>query len=245
VIAEALLAVAATTEPRSTPVALPARIQRIVLHTPGGPEYGRPEWRFRFFTPPETQALWAPRLGTQWILWTDGSFWPRRPRSPSTRSWLPPAGAPSRALLRRIAREAAPVYAHAYGANADSVGIEIAHSGRARDPFAPEPIRSLAWLLRTLFEMSDGRLGPADVVGHKDVDTRRATVDDACDGVACPFYADEAGAAYRRRVDPPEALFQALAEHGIRIPRPDGDLDAELRRAEAMPAGFTPKVVNP
>jgi hypothetical protein len=49
-------------------------------------------------------------------------------------------------------------------------------------------------------------------------------------------FADEQGRPFRRRVDPPEGLFEALATAGLQAPRPR-DGDAELRRAEAMGPG--------
>ena len=55
------------------------------------------------------------------------------------------------------------------------------------------------------------------------------------------MFVDEEGRPYRRRVDPPEALFAALASHGLSIPRPPGG-DDELARAERMPAGLRPDV---
>src|SRR5947207_15308015 len=59
---------------------LPRRVQRIVLHVLGNPSYDRPDRRWRFFTPPETQSHWKPRFGAHWIVWTDGTLWPRHPR---------------------------------------------------------------------------------------------------------------------------------------------------------------------
>jgi hypothetical protein len=121
-------------------------------------------------------------------------------------------------------------------ANSRTVGIELARSGRSRDEVAPAQAKSLAWLLRALLDMSDGRLGPADVVGHKDLDTRPAWVRPSCERPGCLAFADPEGRPYRRRVDPPESVFAALAREGLVVPRPrDGDL--ELRRAEAMGPG--------
>ena len=222
---------------------LPQRVTRVVLHTPGGPDYDKPERRFRFLSPRQTQALWSSRFGAQWILWTDGSLWPRHPRDAGHPSWLPDVSRAASAVdQRRIAAEAAPVYGHVAGYNADSVGIEVAHSGRSDEPFPDVQVRALAWLLRTMFAMSEGRLGPERVMGHKDLDARPAYVDDSCDTNPCPYYVDESGEAYRRRVDPPESLFVALARSGVNVPRPAGKAaDRDLLRAEAMPRGSVPR----
>ena len=231
--------------PSSADEALPRRVARIVLHTPGGPDYGRPERRFKFLTPAETFALWSGRFGAHWIVWTDGAFWPRHPKAGESRSWFPDTTRPAAsAQHRRISAEAAPVYGHVIGHNTESVGIEVAHSGRSDQPFPDAQMASLTWLLRTMFEMSGGRVGPAQVVGHKDLDSRPAYVDDTCDDAACAYYVDADGAAYRRRVDPPESLFAALAERGVVIPRPAGGLgaDRELLRAQAMPPGSIPRI---
>jgi hypothetical protein len=206
-----------------------------VVHTPGGPGYADPARRFVFLDPPGTFALWAPGFGAHWIVWTDGSVWPRHPAQRESPYWQAQPGDPE--LLRRIAREAAPVYAHAYSANADSVGIEVAHGGRSDEPFPAVQVRALACLLRGLVALSGGRLTPASVVGHKDVDRRPAYLSDRCQRVGCAVHVDGAGLPLRRRVDPPESLFAALAAEGFVVPRPAGDLDAELRRAEALPAG--------
>lgn len=223
---------------------LPRRILRIVLHTPGGPDYGRPERRFKFLTPTETFALWAGRFGAHWIVWTDGNLWPRHPKPGEPRSWSPDTTRPATsAQRRRISAEAARVYGHVIGHNSDSVGIEVAHSGRNDEPFPDAQMASLTWLLRTMFEMSGGRVGPAQVVGHKDLDSRPAYVDDTCDDATCAYYVDAEGAPYRRRVDPPESLFVALAQSRIVVPRPGGaDADHDLLRAQAMPPGSIPRI---
>jgi hypothetical protein len=194
--------------------------------------------RFVFFTPEKTQVLWKPRAGAHWIVWTDGSIWPRHTRPQEAPSWEPPAdGSMPPALARRVAAEAAPVYSHVYWANTATVGIEVAHSGRSGDPFPVRQVRSLAWLLRTLLDLSGGRLTPAAISGHKDVDTRPAYVRELCARPGCPVFVDAEGRPYKRRVDPPESLFRALAEAGIAVPRPAGDGDDELRRAEALAVG--------
>src|SRR5262249_33901360 len=140
----------------------------------------------------------------------------------------------------RLAREAAPVYGHLYAGNSHSLGIEVAHSGRAEDPFPAPQVRAVAWLVESLLEMSGGRLGPEAVVGHKDRDSRPAYLSERCARPGCPFYVDAAGRPYRRRVDPPEELFAALARAGLRIPRPAGASDAELLRAEGLAASVRP-----
>lgn len=224
--------------------ALPARIRRIVLHCPGGASYERPDRRWVFLAPRETQALWSRGFGTHWILWTDGSLWPRHPRRGEPPSVFPPVDRPAdEAWRRRIAAEAAPVYAHVYGDNADSVGIEVSHSGRSADPFAPAQVRTLAWLLRTMIEMSQGRLTPASIAGHKDLDARPAYVSARCAHPGCPVFVDGEGRPYRRRVDPPEALFRALEAEGLRVPRPPSG-DAELLRVEALPPFGRPTVAR-
>jgi hypothetical protein len=225
------------------PVSLPARIHRIVLHTLGGPFYRDPARRFRFGTPKETFALWKERFGAHWIVWIDGSLWPRHPRPGEPRSLRPPVDqALDDSWRRRLAAEARPVWSHVQGENQDTVGIELSHSGRSDDPFPEAQVRTAAWLVRSLLELSDGRLTTAAVVGHKDLDDRPAFEPDSChDG--CPYYADDAGRPYRRRVDPPEGLFEALAGQGLVIPRPP-DGDAELRRAEAIPPDRVPRLVR-
>jgi hypothetical protein len=227
--------------------ALPARVQRIVLHTLGGPFYRDPAWRFRFLSPPETFSLWKPRFGAHWIVGTDGAIWPRHPRAGEAASRVPPDGPVDAAWAEELAREARPVYSHVHGANEDSVGIEVAHSGRSGDPFPAEQVRSVAWLVRALLELSQGRLDVSRVVGHKDLDTRPAYEPDSCQG-GCAFYADDAGRAYRRRVDPPEALFAALARQGLVVPRVrkghDEVQDEELLRAEAIPQDRIPRLIR-
>jgi hypothetical protein len=198
------------------PAGLPARVRRIVLHTLGGPFYRDPARRWAYRTPPETFALWRPRFGAHWIVWTDGTLWPRHPRPGEPASVLPPTGSPADAGWRaRLAREAAPVYSHTALANSRTLGIELAHSGRAGDPFPEPQARTAAWLLGALLEMSEGRLRPEHVIGHKDLDRRPAYVREGCARPSCPSYADEHGQPFRRRVDPPEALFAALARHGL------------------------------
>jgi len=242
--AAVLLLIASPSLAAEGPARLPARIQRIVVHVLGGPAYDRPERRFRFFDPPQTQARWKPRFGVHWIVWTDGSLWPRHPVPGEPPSWSPdttrPAAEPDR---RRIAAEAAPVYSHVYGHNADSVGIELAHSGRADDPFPPAQLRSLTWLLRALLELSEGRLTATDVYGHKDLDHRPAYLRATCERPGCPYFVGADGRPLRRRVDPPESLFAALAREGIAVPRPT-QADADLRRAEAIAPGERPPVAG-
>ena len=224
---------------------LPRRIQRIVLHVPGGPAYQRPDWRFVFFTPSQTQAFWNPRFGAHWIVWTDGSVWPRHPAYGEAASWLPPEdGSLDAAWRKRLATEAAPVYSHVHQNNSWSVGIEVAHSGHREEPFPPAQIRSLSWLLRSMLDMSGGRLTARAIVGHKDLDPRPAYVFARCERPGCPVFVDGERRPYRRRVDPPETLFAALRAQGLEIPRPSGDGDAELVRAEALPAGRRPEVVR-
>jgi N-acetylmuramoyl-L-alanine amidase len=224
---------------------LPRRIQRIVLHVPGSPAYQRPDFRFVFFTPSRTQSLWNPRFGAHWIVWTDGSVWPRHPRPGEPASWTPPAeGKLDLDWRLKLAMEAAPVYSHVHGKNSGSVGIEVAHSGHRQEPFPAVQVRSLAFLLRSLLEMSHGRLDAHAIVGHKDLDPRPAYVYARCERPGCPVFADSERRPYRRRVDPPEALFAALRAEGLDVPRPSGDGDAELVRAEDLPAGRRPEVVR-
>jgi len=228
----------------AAPAPLPARVKRIVLHTPGGPFYRDPARRWVFYPPRETMALWRkPGFGAHWIVWTDGSVWPRHPRRAEAPSFLPPVDREADDAWRsRLAREAAPVYAHVVGDNADSVGIEVAHSGRSGDPFPGAQMRSVAWLLRTLIDMSEGRLTAADVVGHKDLDDRPAYVEEGCQREGCTFYVDDGGRPYRRRVDPPEGLFAALAALGIEVPRARSEGDRQIDRAERIPKGRVPLV---
>jgi len=227
------------------PARLAPRVRRIVLHVLGGPSYDRPERRFRFFDPPQTQSRWKPRFGTHWIVWTDGSLWPRHPPPGGPRWWTPDTTGPAAAAdLRRVAVEAAPVYSHLYSGNSDSLGIELAHSGRSEDPFPAAQVRSVAWLLRTLLDLSGGRLSVADVYGHKDLDRRPAYLRAACERPGCALFIDEQGRPLRRRVDPPESLFAALAREGLAVPRPR-DGDADLRRAEAIAPGERPRATGP
>lgn len=214
--------------------ALPPRVRRIVVHALGGPSYGNPARRFVFFPPAETHALWKPHFGAHWIVWTDGTLWPRHAEPGRPRSWMPPAGRDAGPdERRRLTLEATPVYGHVRGGNSRSVGIELAHSGRSSDPWPEDQVRSLAWLLRALLAMSGGRLGPHDVCGHKDLEPEPAWVHARCARRGCPVFVDAAGRPFRRRVDPPESVFASLRRHGLDVPRqPDGD--AELRRAEAL-----------
>jgi hypothetical protein len=229
--------------PRDPGEALPARVRTIVLHTLGNPSYDRPEIRFSYFPPRQTQGLWKRGFGAHWIVWTDGSIWPRR-LGPGPSSWRPQAfdGATA-AERRRLAWEAAPVYSHLHNGNSPSVGIEVAHSGRQGDPFPEDQARSVAWLVGTLLDMSGGRLSPRSVFGHKDLDRRPAYLRRRCARPGCPVFADDDGRAYRRRVDPPEALFTALARHRLAVPRAAGG-DDDLARAERMPAGARPRVIT-
>jgi hypothetical protein len=222
--------------------ALPSRVRRVVLHVLGGPAYREPRWRFAFFEPQPTQARWKTRFGAHWIVWTDGSIWPRHPAEGEPPSWRPDPNRPVDAgQMRRIAREARPVYSHLHNGNSNSVGIEVAHSGRSQDPFPPEQVRSLAWLLKALLEMSQGGLTPSSIVGHKDVDRRPAYTTSRCERRGCPVFVDLEGRPYRRRVDPPETLFAALKREGLDIPRPP-EGDAELARAESLPRDTQPGV---
>lgn len=233
-----------TSAARAVQAPLPARVRRIVLHTLGGPFYRDPARRWRFYPPRETLALWRkPGFGAHWIVWTDGSVWPRHPLRGDPPSFLPPADhGVDEAWRARLAREAAPAYAHVTGENFDTVGIEVAHSGRAGDTFPELQLRSVAWLLRALIEMSGGRLTTADVVGHKDLDDRPAYVDEGCQREGCAFYVDDEGRPYRRRVDPPEGLFAALAGLGIDIPRARSEGDRQIDRAERIPGERVPRV---
>lgn len=229
------------------PVALPSRVARIVLHTLGGPFYGDPAMRFVFLTPPATFRLWArPGFGAHWIVGTDGALWPRHPRAGEPASTIPPVDAPlSTAWRERLARDAAPVYAHVQGANRDSVGIELSHSGDPRVPFPKAQIQTVVWLVRSLLAMSGGRLTEAAVTGHKDLDTKPAYVVDDCRDPGCAYYVDAAGLPFRRRVDPPESLFEALAKAGLHIPRGESAGDESLDRALALGRTEIPAVVRP
>ena len=233
---------AAAGRPAEAGATLPGRVREIVVHVPGGPSFTNPARRFRFFTPKETQALWKPRFGAHWIVWTDGSLWPRHhaPGEPASRQ--PPVDRPADdEWKRRLAAEATPVYGHLHNGNSRTVGIEVSHSGRSGDPFPEAQIRTVAWLLRTLLEMSGGRLTLASIHGHKDLDRRPAYTRDLCARPGCPVYVDGAGRPFRRRVDPPEGLFEALRREGLALKRPP-DGDAELLRTEALPAGSRPAV---
>ncbi len=214
------------------PAELPPRIRSIVLHVLGNPSYAAPERRWVFFTPAETLRLWRRGFGAHWIVWTDGTVWPRQVAAGQPRHYLPPLGPAGQAWRRRLGAEAAPVYSHLYRGNSDSVGIEVSHSGRARDPFPVAQAHSLAWMVRTLLEMSGGRLTVDDVWGHKDLDRRPAYVRSRCGRPGCPAFVDGGGRSYRRRVDPPEGLFAALARARLAIPRAGREDDRELLRAE-------------
>jgi hypothetical protein len=222
--------------------ALPGRVQRIVLHVLGGPSYHASERRFVFYEPERTQQLWKSSFGTHWIVWTDGTLWPRHPRPGEAPSWRPDVLRPADGATRsRLAREARPVYSHLYRGNSTSVGIEVAHSGRRDEPVPREQARATAWLVRALLDMSGGRLDERAVFGHKDLDRRPAYVRSRCERPGCPTFVDPAGQPYRRRVDPPESLFESLAREGVVVPRPR-DADAELIRAEGMGALARPAV---
>jgi hypothetical protein len=214
----------------------PRRVRRIVLHVPGNPAYDAPARRWVFLTPAATQRLWKPRFGAHWIVWTDGSIWSRHARPGESAAFYPPAGPVDRALRDRLARDATPRYGHLHLGNSQSIGIEVAHSGRAADAFPAVQVRSVAWLLRTLLEMSGKRLSVSDVYGHKDLDRRDAYVSSRCERPGCPVYTDAEGRAYRRRVDPPDGLFAALASEGLVLPRAGREDDGELLRAEALGA---------
>jgi hypothetical protein len=232
-------------DPRSAAASLPPRVREIVVHVPGGPSYRNPSRRFRFFTPTETQALWKPRFGAHWIVWTDGSLWPRHHAPDEAASFRPPVDTEADGeWRRRLAAEAAPVYGHLHNGNSHTVGIEVSHSGRSGDPFPEAQVRTLAWLLRTLLDMSGGRLTVASIRGHKDLDRRPAYAKDSCATPRCPVYVDASGRPYRRRVDPPEGLFEALRREGLIVPRPPNG-DAELIRTESIPDGTRPAEAHP
>jgi hypothetical protein len=224
--------------------ALPPRIDRVVLHVLGGPSYAEGDRRFVFYEPPRTKQLWKSSFGTHWIVWTDGTLWPRHVAPGAPAYWTPDSSRPADAETRvRLAREARPVYSHLYRGNSRSVGIEVAHSGRRDQPFPPAQARTAAWLVRTLLEMSGGRLDAGSVFGHKDLDTRPAYVNGRCERPGCLVFVDDAGRPYRRRVDPPETLFEALAREGLVIPRP-ADGDAELARVEGLGTLSRPAVAR-
>lgn len=228
----------------ATGAALPERVRALVVHVLGGPAYSEPRNRFHFFPPQETFRIWRyRRFGAHWIVWTDGSVWPRHPGRGQAAAWEPPGGPADAAWRQRLAREAAPVYGHVVSHNDETVGIELAHSGRSGDPFPERQVDSLAWLLHALLDMSEGRLSPADVRAHKDLDRRPAYCGKEKAGE--PVFVDEAGRPYRRRVDPPESLWAALRRAGLDVPRPAGDLDADLRRAEALPDDARPPCLVP
>jgi N-acetyl-anhydromuramyl-L-alanine amidase AmpD len=210
-------------------------VKAIVLHVLGGPVYRVPAERFRFRSPLDTMGRWKAAFGAHWIVDEEGSVWPRTVQAGEAR-WFRPELEPAEAVRARVARVASPVLAHCRGSNRRSVGIEVAHSGRSGDPFPRAQVRSVAWLVRTLLELSEGRLGAGDVYGHKDLDRRPAYVSDRCIRAGCAVYVDAQGRPYRRRVDPPEALFEALAAEGLAIPRAGREDDRELLRAEALGA---------
>jgi hypothetical protein len=223
---------------------LPRRVRTIVIHTLGGPFYPDPSLRFAFFTPQETLRHWGRgRFGAHWIVGADGALWARHAAAGEAASVSPPVGQPADPAWRaRLAREAAPVYSHVYDANSRTVGVELAHSGASRDPFPAAQVRTLAWLLRTLLEMSAGRLTPADVRGHKDLDRRPAWSEPDCQREGCPCFIGVDGEPLRRRVDPPESVFVAVAGAGLSVPRREAEGDRHLLRAEAIPAGTIPHV---
>lgn len=216
-------------------VALPPRVERIVLHVLGNPSYGEDEHRFVFYDPPRTLALWRrPSFGAHWIVWTDGSVWPRHVPPGTPRYWVPDTSRPADERIRAlVAAEARPVYSHLFRGNSTSVGIEIAHSGRSDAPFPDVQARTAAWLVATLLEMSGGRLTERSVFGHKDLDQRPAYVRGRCQRPGCLVFVDDEGRPFRRRVDPPEGLFASLARHGLAVPRPEG-ADRDLVRAERL-----------
>jgi hypothetical protein len=219
---------------------LPERIHLVVLHVLGHPSYDKPSLRFVFFPPEATFALWGTGFGAHWIVGKDGSIWPRTTKRP----FFPEGASAEGACAEDVVAEAAPIYAHVFHENAVSVGIEVAHSGRSAEPFPENQLRSVAWLLRSLMALSGGRLQASSIVGHKDLDRRPAYATPSCETRGCPIFVDEQGAPYRRRVDPPESLFEALDAEGITVPRaPKGD--ADLRRAEALKPGVRPEVRIP
>lgn len=221
---------------------LPSRVERIVLHVLGGPSYHQGERRFVFYEPARTQRMWKATFGAHWIVWTDGTLWPRHVPPGTSPSWTPDVSRPADAEARtRLASEARPVYSHLYRGNSTSVGIEVAHSGRRDEPFPPAQARAAAWLVRSLLQMSDGRLDARAVFGHKDLDRRPAYVHGRCERPGCLVFVDAEGRPYRRRVDPPEALFETLAREGLVVPRPPGG-DAELIRAESLGATVRPSM---
>jgi hypothetical protein len=235
----------AATAPAPLP-SLPPRIKRIVLHTLGGPFYSRVDMRWTYLPPRETFARWKSSFGAHWIVERDGAIWPRRPPAGEPPSFRPEPGSsltPTQAV--KLVREAAPVYSHVARRNSASVGIELAHSGRSDDPFPEAQVRSTAWLVASLLELSRGRLSARDVVGHKDLDRSPAFVGDRCAAGDCVVYMDGAGKPYRRRVDPPESLFAALARQGLEIPRDSTEGDLELRRAELIPRDQVPRTGRP
>ncbi len=246
-IARTALALALTCLPggaSAEEAALPSRVERIVLHVLGGPSYHEAGRRFVFYEPARTHQLWKATFGAHWIVWTDGTLWPRHVPAGAPRWWTPDVSRPADAAAReRLAREARPVYSHLYRGNSNSVGIEVAHSGRSEDAFPAAQARAAAWLVRSLLEMSRGRLDEGAVFGHKDLDQRPAYVRGRCERPGCDVFVDEAGRPYRRRVDPPEALFETLAREGLAIPRPPGG-DVELIRAEGLGATARPSMAR-
>ena len=217
---------------------LPPRVDRIVLHTLGGPFYGQPDMRWVFFSPAETLRRWSrPTFGAHWIVATDGAIWPRHTAAGDARrrSALPvgSSGASGRGAARR--RHRLPPRARGRSGLLPRGGRQLAHGGHraralgpARRP-VPEGAGPRPGLARVVAP-PDVRRPPRarDVLGHKDLDRKPAYVGDRCRGAACAAYADPEGRPYRRRVDPPEALFQALAREGL-----TGAARVERRRPRA------------
>src|SRR5262245_22182687 len=85
----AALAQAKQTERGEDVVQLPKRVRRIILHVPGGPSYEEPARRFVYYSPSETMSLWKPHFGTHWIVWTEGSIWPRHVKAGEARFYQP------------------------------------------------------------------------------------------------------------------------------------------------------------
>lgn len=238
----AVLALTAVGAGPPEPPSLPPRVRRIVLHVLGSPTYDRPDRRHVFRPPAETFAGWKSTFGAQWIVWTDGTLWPRRVPPGEPPALTPPRDAAETAAWRaRVLRDAVPVYSHLHLGNTASLGVEVAHSGRSGDPFPDAQLDTLALLLRTLLEASQGRLSEASIVGHKDLDRRPAFVSARCTRRGCQVFVDERGQPYRRRVDPPEGLFAGLARRGLAVPRPAG-ADDDLHRAERLSPGAVPAV---
>ena len=62
---------------------------------------------------------------------------------------------------------------HVVGYNAKSIGIELINNGNGQDPFPPEQIHALEFLLGDL--LSRYSLGPESVVAHADLEKRHYT----------------------------------------------------------------------